>query len=104
MLHRLQWMNLMNIQLFQSFCRCVVTCITTESQILSAVSHIKNISKKRTINERILSYLNKKGIASSDEKTVKEVLCSRRTKNLLNGNDLAESEENGIPISQPRMS
>ena len=27
----------------------------------------------------------------------KEVLCSLRAKNLLNSNDIAESEENGIP-------
>ena len=32
-----------------------------------------------------------------DEKTVKEVLCSLRAKNLLKSNDIAESEENGIP-------
>ena len=31
-----------------------------ETQILAAISHIKNISKKRPTNERILSYLNKK--------------------------------------------
>ena len=67
-----------------------------ESQILSAISHIKNISKKRPTNERILSYLNKKGATNWDEKTVKEVLCLLRSKNLLNGNDIAESEENGI--------
>ena len=68
-----------------------------ESQILSAISHIKNISKKSPTNERILSYLKKKGATNWDEKTVKEVLCSLRSKNLLNGNDIAESEENGIP-------
>ena len=28
---------------------------------------------------------------------MKEVLCSLRSKNLLNSNDIAESEENGIP-------
>ena len=69
-----------------------------ESQILSAISHIKNISKKRPTNERILSYLNKKGATNWDEKTVKEVLCSLRAKNLLNNNDIAESEKNGISI------
>ena len=31
------------------------------------------------------------------EKTVKEVLCSLCTENLLNSNDIAESEKNGIP-------
>ena len=56
-------------------------------------------SKKRTTNERILSYLNKKGAANWDEKTVKEVLCSLCTKNLLNTNDIAESEEMKFPIS-----
>ena len=75
-----------------------------ESQILSAISHIKNISKKRPTNERILSYLNKKGATNWDEKTVKEVLCSPRSKNLLKSNDIADSEENGIPNLQPRMS
>ena len=34
------------------------------------------------------------------EKTVKEALCSLRAKNLLNSKDIAESEENGIPILQ----
>ena len=67
-----------------------------ESQILSAISHIKNISKKSPTNERILSYLKKKGATNWDEKTVKEVLCSLRSKDLLNSNDIAESEENGI--------
>ena len=66
-------------------------------QILSAVSHIKIISKKRPTDERISSYLNKKGATNWDEKTVKEVLCSLRAKNLSNSNDIAESEENGIP-------
>ena len=28
---------------------------------------------------------------------MKEVLCSLRAKNLLNSNDIAKSEENGIP-------
>ena len=68
--------------------------ITMEYQILSAISHTKNISKKRPIDERILSYLNKKGATNWDEKTVKEVLRSLRSKNLLNRNDIAESEEN----------
>ena len=67
-----------------------------DSQILTAISHIKNISKKRPTNERILSYLNKEGATNWDEKTVKEVLCSLRAKNLLNSNDIAESEKNGI--------
>ena len=31
------------------------------------------------------------------EKTVKEVLCSLCTEHLLNSNDIAESEKNGIP-------
>ena len=68
-----------------------------ESQILSAITLTKNISKQRPTNEHILSYLNKKGATNWDEKTVKEVLCSLRSKNLLNSNDIAESEENGIP-------
>ena len=68
-----------------------------ESQILSAISHIKNINKKRPTNECTLSYLNKKGATSWDENTAKEVLCSLRFKNLSNINDIAESEENGSP-------
>ena len=62
------------------------------TQILAAISHIQNICKRRPTNGRILSYLNKK-----DEKTVNEVMCSLRPKNLLNSIDIAESEENGIP-------
>ena len=42
-------------------------------------------------------YLNKKRAINWDERTVKEVLCLLRAKNLLNSNDIAESEENGIP-------
>ena len=68
-----------------------------ESQILAAISHIKNISKKRPTNECILSCLNQKWATNWDKKTVKEVLCSLRAKNLFNSNDKAESEENGIP-------
>ena len=68
-----------------------------ESQILSVIPHIKIISKKRPSNERILSYLNKKRATNWDEKTVDEVLCSLRAKNLLNSNDIAESEVNEIP-------
>ena len=78
--------------------------ITMESQILSVISHIKNISKKRPTNESILSYLNKKGATNCDEKTVKEVLCSLRAKNLLNSNDVAELEENGISDLSTAMS
>ena len=69
-----------------------------DSQILTAISHIKNISKNRPTNERILSYLNKEGATNWNEKNVKEVLCSLRAKNLLNSNDIAESEKNGILI------
>ena len=65
-----------------------------ELQILSAISHIKNI---RPTKERALSHLNKKGATNVDEKTVKEVLCSLRAKNLFNSNEIAESEENGMP-------
>ena len=61
---------------------------------LAAISHIKNISKKRPTNERILSYLNKKGTTSTGEETVKEVMCSLRAKSLLSSNDIVESEEN----------
>ena len=71
---------------------------------LSAISHINNITKKRPTNERILSYLNKKGGTNWDEKTVKEVLGLLRTKNLFNSNDIAESEENVIPNLQTGMS
>ena len=66
-------------------------------QILTAISHIKNISKNRPTNERILSYPNK-GATNWNEKTVKEVLRSLRAKNLLISNDIAESEKNGILI------
>ena len=66
-------------------------------QILTAISYIKNISKNRPTNERILSYPNK-GATNWNEKTVKEVLRSLRAKNLLNSNDIAESEKNGILI------
>ena len=68
-----------------------------ESQILSAISHIEDITRMRPTNERPLSYLNKKGATNWDEKTAKEVLCLLRFKNLLNSNGIAESEENGIP-------
>ena len=67
------------------------------TQILAAISHIQNICKRRPTNGRILSYLNKKGATNWDEKTVNEVMCSLRPKNLLNSIDIAESEENGIP-------
>ena len=51
-----------------------------------------------TVNfQFILSYLNKKGATNWDKKTVKEVLCSLRAKNLFNSNDIAESEVIGIP-------
>ena len=66
-------------------------------QILTAISYIKNISKNRPTNERILSYPNK-GATNWNEKTVKEVLRSLRAKNLLNSNDIVESEKNGILI------
>ena len=77
--------------------KCVVFLITMESQILSTISHIKNISKKRPTNRRTLSNQNKKGATTWDERTVKEVLCSLRAKNLLNSNNIAELEENWIP-------
>ena len=58
--------------------------------------YYQNISKKRPTNERILFYLNNKGVTNWDKKTVKETSCSPRAKNLLNSNNIAESEENAI--------
>ena len=46
-----------------------------ETQIVAAISHIKNTSKKKPTNERILFYLNKEGATNWDDMTVKEVLC-----------------------------
>ena len=63
---------------------------------MEIIPHIKSIGKKRPTNERLLFYLNKKGATNWDEKTVKEGLYLLRSKNLLNSNDIAESEENGI--------
>ena len=58
---------------------------------------IANIISNFPTKERILSHLNKKRETNVDEKTVKEVLCSLRAKNLFNSNEIAESEENGMP-------
>ena len=73
-----------------------------ETQITVSISHIKNISKKRPAKELILSYLNKKGATNWDGKT--QVMCSLRAENLSNSNDIAISEENGIPNLPKRTS
>ena len=62
-------------------------------EISNIISNIT--SKKRSTNERLLSYLSKKGATNWVKKTMKEVFLF--SKNLLSSSDIAESEENRIP-------
>ena len=57
-----------------------------ESLLLEAITHVKNISKKKPTVKRLLAHINSLGANSCDKSVVEETLCILRTKGIINEN------------------
>ena len=56
--------------------------------LLEAVTHVKNISKKKPTVKRILAHVNSVGANNWDESIAEKTLCFLHTKGILNDNYL----------------
>ena len=54
--------------------------------LLEAITHVKNISKKKPTVKRLLAHINSLGANNWDESVVEETLCNLRTKGIINEN------------------
>ena len=54
--------------------------------LLEAITHVKNISKKKPTVKRLLAHINSLGENNWDEQAVEETLCILRTKGIINEN------------------
>ena len=57
-----------------------------ENLLLEAITHAKNISKKKPSVKRLLAHINSLGANNWDESVVEETLCILRTKGIINEN------------------
>ena len=57
-----------------------------ENLLLEAITHVKNISKKKPTVKRLLAHINSLGANSWDKSVVEETLCILRTKGIINEN------------------
>ena len=57
-----------------------------ENLLLEAITHVKNISKKKPTVKRLLAHINSLGANNWDESVVEETLCILRTKGIINEN------------------
>ena len=57
-----------------------------ENLLLEAITHVKNISKKKPTVKRLLAHINSLGSNNWDESVVEETLCILRTKGIINEN------------------
>ena len=57
-----------------------------ENLLLEAITHIKNISKKKPAVNRLLAHINSLKAKNWDESVVEETLCILRTKGIINEN------------------
>ena len=53
---------------------------------MEAITHVKNISKKKPTVKRLLAHINSLGANNWDESVVEETLCILRTKGIINEN------------------
>ena len=63
-----------------------------EKQLLEAVNHVKNVSKKRVTADRLLSHLKKTGTTNWDQESINDMLCILQCKGTIDG-IIAENEE-----------
>ena len=54
--------------------------------LLEAITHVKNISKKKPTVKRLLAHINSLGANNWDESVVEETLCILHTKGIINEN------------------
>ena len=54
-----------------------------ESLLLEAITHVKNISKKKPTVKRLLAHINSLWANSWDKPVVEETLCILRTKGII---------------------
>ena len=57
-----------------------------ENLLLEAITHVKNISKKKPTVKRLLAHVNSLGENNWDESAVEETLCILHTKGIINEN------------------
>ena len=57
-----------------------------ENLLLEAITHVKNISKKKPTVKRLLAHVNSLGKNNWDESAVEETLCILHTKGIINEN------------------
>ena len=55
-----------------------------ENLLLEAITHVKNISKKKPTVKRLLAHINSLGANNWDESVVEETLCILRAKGIIN--------------------
>ena len=66
-----------------------------ERQLLEAINHIKNVSKKRVTADRVLSYRKKIGATNWDQESINDMLCILQCKETIDDNfTLVGNEEN----------
>ena len=64
-----------------------------EKQLLEAINHIKNVSKKRVTADCLLSHLKKIGATNWDQESINDMLCISQCRSAINDN-IAGNEEN----------
>ena len=76
-----------------------------EKLLLEAITHIRSVSKKKPIAERLQTYINKSSATICDEATIQDTLCILRTnlidenfKLLCENNKLVHAEISPTPI------
>ena len=70
-----------------------------ENLLLEAITHVKNISKKKPTVKRLLAHINSLGSNNWDELVAEETLCILRTKRIINENYkiLTTNDSNTLP-------
>ena len=70
-----------------------------ENLLLKAITHVKNISKKKPTVKQLLAHINSLGANNQDESVVEETLCILCTKGILNENQkiLTTNDTNTLP-------
>ena len=63
-----------------------------EKQLLEAINHVKNVSKKRVTADRLLSHLKKIGTTNWDQESINDMLCILQCKGAIDDN-IAGNEE-----------
>ena len=67
-----------------------------ENLLLEAITHVKNISKKKPTVKRLLAHINSLGANNWDESVVEETLCILRAKGIIN-DILTTNDTNTLP-------